>query len=143
MVTDCNYIDVTDDESDEEISSSEETLLERLAALKYMVPFKIRNRLFMFYHKWTGRLVYGFNKLGNGMWIMTTTIFLVGFPLFYEYQKEQHMIMLEKEQRLFPGSPDTMASDKNPTSEKRKETRKRGRKRRNIKSIFVILVSLI
>lgn len=88
------------DVSDQELAlydPSQETLRERLAALKDMVPPTTRQSIADTFHsgaswvKWTG------GKLGNAAWIVTTSALVVGLPLMLSIEGEAAIVAQEKE----------------------------------------------
>ena len=97
---DSEYEDLLEEEDDDE----EVTFLDKLFALKYLIPFTFRHRSVVLFQTFRTRSTTMFTFLGNATWILTTSLFLVGFPMFYEFQKEQQLVMLENEQKLFPQS---------------------------------------
>ena len=103
--------DVDDDilEDDEPIYSnggiSSESFLYRLGMLRGMIPLHIR----VFWYKWFIRTTiwapWIAKKVGNTFWILITSAFLVGFPIFYEGERDKQLRLMEKEQRLImPGA---------------------------------------
>jgi mitochondrial import receptor subunit TOM22 len=94
-------------------SAAASSLLEKILALKYLLPFSFRSRCSQFYHTCLFRTRQFSLFLGRGIWVLTTSLFLIGFPIFYEYQKEQQLILMDKEQRLFP-SPASHAASLSP-----------------------------
>ena len=104
--SDSNYItdeSVVSDFSDDEIL--EESLSERIAALKDVVPAHHRQRISGFSQK-----VYNFGSAGTQLvgklaWILTTSALLVVFPLALETDKEQMVAQWEKEQKMLSQQP--------------------------------------
>ncbi|KAJ1791992.1 mitochondrial import receptor subunit Tom22 [Coemansia sp. RSA 2399] len=80
-----------DSEFDDEDDSLDESLLERLAALKDIVPASQRNAMSSAVSavtKWGG---LGATLAGKLAWVFTTTALLVVFPLAYESDREKMM----------------------------------------------------
>ena len=98
---DSEYEDLLEDDDD---ADEEVTFLDKLFALKYLIPFTFRHRSVMLFRTFRTRSTTILTFLGNTTWILTTSLFLVGFPMFYEFQKEQQLVMMENEQKLFPQS---------------------------------------
>lgn len=94
------------DDDDELYADDEEprrNILEKIIDLKYMIPLSIRSRIYGAASTFRLRAFQVGSFLGNSLWVITTSLFLVGFPIFYAYQREQQMILMEKEQHMFPG----------------------------------------
>lgn len=108
---DDGYSTLTEDndyEIDDINTNGKETFLYRVSMLRGMIPLRLR----VFWHKCTHTTSiwapWIFKKIGNTFWILITSAFLVGFPIFYESERDKHLRLVEKEQRmLMPGtSPD-------------------------------------
>lgn len=95
-----------DEEDQEYVDTFEEneTLLQRFAALWEAFPYAWRVRLASWSAKTRATSVRCGRLLGQSVWIFTTSVFLIGFPLFLEYQTEEQVRMAEREQRLFSGA---------------------------------------
>lgn len=76
---------------------SQETIRERLAALKDMVPPSTRQAVAdsvattFDWAKWTG------SKIGSAAWIVTTSALVVGLPLMLSIEGEAAIVAQEKE----------------------------------------------
>jgi import receptor subunit TOM22 len=93
--------DVSDIEDDEdEDDYLDETFLERVAALKEIIPLSTRH----FMSRQTDRLVSTCwqvkSFVGTLTWIITTSALMVGVPLVLELEREQQYIQYEKEMQL-------------------------------------------
>jgi hypothetical protein len=105
-------VDDPDDLEDDEIGGApgSETLLYRISMLRGMIPLSVR----LFWQRWYKRATawgpWLAKKIGNTFWILITSTFLIGFPIFYEGERDKHLRLLEKEQRLMmPGAaPETI-----------------------------------
>eukprot|EP01135_Chromosphaera_perkinsii_P004328 Nk52_evm20s277 gene=Nk52_evmTU20s277 len=76
----------------------EETLVERICALKELVPDKQRA---MIYDAacWVGRNGWQATRFGGkALWVLSTTALLLVVPLGMEIEKEQMMAMYEQEE---------------------------------------------
>ncbi|KAJ1503118.1 mitochondrial import receptor protein [Coelomomyces lativittatus] len=98
--------DDEDDDDDDELLNLEEDevleegLLDRLVALKDMVPPETRYTLSQFFSKSfnMGQSVAQFiGKLG---WVLSTTGLVMVVPLLFELDKETQILLCEKEQKL-------------------------------------------
>jgi hypothetical protein len=89
--------DVSGTHEDEALSK--ESLLDRVIALKYIFPLSFRKQGYKFFvglrRVW--KRVWG--VAGHASWIVTTSLILVGLPMFIEYDREQGMMAFEKEQQ--------------------------------------------
>ncbi|ORY92026.1 mitochondrial outer membrane translocase complex, subunit Tom22 [Syncephalastrum racemosum] len=90
---DDNYSDFSDDEFDDE----DESLLERIAALKDIIPLKHRNRLSSGFSSVTSWGKTGVTFVGKSAWVLTTSMLLLVLPLALEIEKEQALVAYEKE----------------------------------------------
>jgi len=93
----------TDDESDaSSITSSlaDETLYDRLSALQDIVPPKQRAILSNSYNTasdWVGRgLTFG----GQALWVISTSVLLVGLPWALAFAEDQQMAEAEQQMKL-------------------------------------------
>jgi hypothetical protein len=82
-----------------------ETLLYRISMLRGMIPLSVRVFCYRWYNRATTWVPWAAKKIGNTFWVLITSAFLVGFPIFYEGERDKHLRLMEKEQRLMmPGS---------------------------------------
>ncbi|KAJ1856974.1 mitochondrial import receptor subunit Tom22 [Coemansia sp. RSA 1822] len=110
--------DIHDDyvDSDFEDDYMDESLLERLAALKDIVPVEQRHAL----SKVASRVGYwgdfGMRLVGKLAWVFTTSAFLVVLPLAIETDREKMMMQWESEQNGAQGQapPPGMAPNMAP-----------------------------
>lgn len=79
-----------------------ETLLERLEALKYMVSYGTRSIIHAWYVRGRRLIRSALVYFGKFSWVFVTSTFLVGFPLFYEYQKEQQVKLMDSNIHFAP-----------------------------------------
>jgi len=89
-----------DEDEDDEEKIRNETILERLIALKDIVPVHRRRLIGDI-----SRSIYGISKitgtfLGRAAWIISTTVLVVVIPLFMEVEKEQSLLAYETDQTL-------------------------------------------
>lgn len=90
---DDDYSDFSDDDFDDE----DESLLERIAALKDIIPLKHRNRMASSAATLKSWGKTGFAFIGKGAWVLTTSMLLLVLPLALEIEKEQALVQYEKE----------------------------------------------
>ncbi|SCU80305.1 LAMI_0B01662g1_1 [Lachancea mirantina] len=94
----------SDDEFDEE-----ETMLERLYALKDIVPPKQRQTISRFFDFTASTIRSTFSKGGNLVWAVTTSALLLGVPLSLSILGEQQLIEMEKSFDLQKDANDILA----------------------------------
>ncbi|KAI5304739.1 hypothetical protein KEM55_009290 [Ascosphaera atra] len=100
--------DYTDTES--EISTDsydappEESLYERITALKDIVPPHYRRTLSTAASYISSGVQKSVNFGGNALWILSTTAFFVGVPWAMALAEEQQFAQLEKEQGMIKGA---------------------------------------
>lgn len=96
---DDDYTDTDSEISDEEEADEdfEESLFDRIVALKDMIPLKQRtyfsNGVSRTY-KWIGK---GLSFGGQSLWIVTTSAMVLGVPYAVALQGDQQMAEMEKE----------------------------------------------
>lgn len=105
---DIDYGDV-DDEAAEEARIAKETVFERICALKYMIPLCIRVRCRTAYRFFFAKSFVVAAFVGKFSWVLTTSLLLVGLPMFIEYDKEQTYVAYEKEQKMQAASIEQLA----------------------------------
>ena len=82
----------------------QETIIDRICALKYIIPYRIRTIVWHTYQFCYLKSARIFSIAGQVSWIFATSLILVGLPIFIEYDREQGIIAFEKEQSLQQGS---------------------------------------
>ncbi|KAA8914825.1 mitochondrial outer membrane translocase complex, subunit Tom22 [Sphaerosporella brunnea] len=101
---DDEYVDTdseisSDEESDDDDETFEETVYERLAALKDMVPPKHRARISgafgATYNAISSVLRFG----GNSLWVLSASAIMLGVPYALAVGEEQQMVEMEKEMK--------------------------------------------
>lgn len=96
---DDDYTDTDSEISDEEEADEdlEESLFDRIVALKDMIPLKQRtyfsNGVSRTY-EWIGK---GLSFGGQSLWIVTTSVMVLGVPYAVALQGDQQMAEMEKE----------------------------------------------
>ncbi|CCK72010.1 Tom22p KNAG_0I02240 [Huiozyma naganishii CBS 8797] len=87
----------SEDDSDFEDDFDEnETLLERICALREIIPPRQRARIARFYDCTASFMRTAFQKGGNLTWAITTSALLLGVPLSLSILSEQQLIEMEK-----------------------------------------------
>lgn len=95
--SDSDSDEYSDEYSDDENEREDESVLDRLYALRDIIPLKQREALAN-----NARRVYGWGRIaitfaGKSAWVLTTTMMLLVLPLALEIEKEQALITYEKE----------------------------------------------
>lgn len=98
LSTDSEISDASDDELEEE------TLADRLAALKDIVPPSARRTVSSTVSSITsfGKSSLAFS--GKALWIISTSAFLIGVPWALAYAEEEQYIQMEREQGMIKGA---------------------------------------
>ncbi|KAI9287562.1 mitochondrial outer membrane translocase complex, subunit Tom22 [Umbelopsis sp. AD052] len=91
---DDNYSDYSDSELDED---EEESILDRITALKDIIPQKQRDRLSSGFTTISSWSKTGATFVGKSAWVITTSMLLLVLPLALEIEKEQALVAYEKE----------------------------------------------
>ena len=91
---DDNYSDFSDDDFDDD---EDESILDRIAALKEIIPLKHRNRFASSASTLTSWGKTGATFVGKSAWVITTSMLLLVLPLALEIEKEQALVAYEKE----------------------------------------------
>lgn len=93
----------TDSESDLESESSfvaDETLYERLTALKDMIPASTRRSLSSKYETVTSWTKSGLLFGGKTLWVVSTSALLLGVPWALAYSEEQMIVEQERAEMM-------------------------------------------
>ncbi|KAF7728231.1 mitochondrial import receptor protein [Apophysomyces ossiformis] len=98
---DDNYSDYSDDE---DFDDEDESLLDRIAALKEIVPLAHRNRMSSGISTLTSWGKTGATFVGKSAWVLTTSMLLLVLPLALEIEKEQALVAYEKEAMQHQGT---------------------------------------
>ncbi|KAH3686358.1 hypothetical protein WICPIJ_002720 [Wickerhamomyces pijperi] len=112
--------DFEDEESEEEEEASDdefeddfdinETLCERISALKDIIPAQQRTQISNAVSTTYNLFTSGLLKCGSFTWCFTTGALLLGVPLSLSILAEQQLMELEKEFKLQQGANDILAS---------------------------------
>lgn len=104
--------DLSDDEYDSDFEddfNQDESVWERLAALKDIIPPKQRQHVSNLVQNTNRFVSTAFNKSGNLAWILTTSALLLGVPLSLSILAEQQLIEMEKSFDLQKDANDLLA----------------------------------
>lgn len=95
--------DVYDDEDEFDIN---ETLAERVAALKDVIPPQLRAKLLSTFSSLSGLVQSSVNFGGKSLWVITSSTLLLGVPLSLCILSEQQLMEMEKGMQL--GDPNSV-----------------------------------
>ncbi|CAG8472029.1 8447_t:CDS:2, partial [Funneliformis mosseae] len=95
----------TTDDSDSEDDFEEETWIERIRALRDIIPTDTRDSISYKISSMMSFGVRGARFLGNGAWVLTTSALLVVFPLLVEIGRESAINQMESDPYGQPGQP--------------------------------------
>lgn len=107
--------DFSDAESELEVDDDDvenETLLERIAALKEIIPPQTRNRIFTYSDLARLTLCSGLNTSGKILWALTSSVLLLGIPLSIAILSETQLQELEKEMTVQQAAPEVISGEK-------------------------------
>ncbi|KAI7888147.1 mitochondrial outer membrane translocase complex, subunit Tom22 [Mucor mucedo] len=89
--------DYSDFSDEDDFDDEDESLLDRIAALKDIIPLKHRNRMSNSVSTLSSWGKTGATFVGKSAWVITTSMFLLVLPLALEIEKEQALVAYEKE----------------------------------------------
>jgi import receptor subunit TOM22 len=110
---DADYTDTEDDgedfEDDDDFDVANETMSDRLVALKDVIPPQYRSQLVAGFNGARSLLSSTFSVGGKALWVITTSSLLLGVPLSLSIISEQQLIEMEKEMKLSQSANDVLA----------------------------------
>lgn len=89
--------------ADDEDALDDESLAERLLALRDMIPARQRAALAQTLSTASSWVMSGLRLGGKTVWVVSTSALLVGLPWALAFADEAQMIEMEKEMRLQQG----------------------------------------
>nr|CAE47910.1 mitochondrial import receptor subunit tom22 homologue, putative [Aspergillus fumigatus] len=108
LATDDEDEDYTDTESEISVESDldveGETLYERVAALKDIVPPSTRRQISSTVSTLTSFTKSSISFSGKALWILSTSAFLLGVPWALAYAEEEQYVQMEREQGMIKGA---------------------------------------
>ncbi|KAH3676171.1 hypothetical protein WICMUC_002193 [Wickerhamomyces mucosus] len=107
----------TEDEDDSDFEddfNEDETIVERIIALKDIIPPAQRSQVSSLASYAYNTVSSSITKAGSLTWIFTTSALLLGVPLSLSILAEQQLLELEKEFKLQQGANDILASGEQP-----------------------------
>jgi len=96
--TDSNPSDrLSEGDFEDDFSPEDETIYDRIVALKDIIPPQTRSTLNLNYALAKNWLYWGFQKSGTLAWVVSTSALLVGLPLALAIEDETRIVQQEKE----------------------------------------------
>ncbi|KAF2156677.1 mitochondrial import translocase, subunit Tom22 [Myriangium duriaei CBS 260.36] len=95
-------------------TDEDETFIERLSALKDIIPPTTRKSLSDTFDSATSWASWGLKKSGSAAWIVTTSVMLVGVPWALAFAEEQQMDMYEREMKAQESAGQMLTQDGKP-----------------------------
>ncbi|CAG7916672.1 unnamed protein product [Penicillium olsonii] len=89
---------------DEDVEIDSESLYERIAALKDIVPPSTRRTVSDSITSVTNLTKATFSFSGKALWVISTSAFLLGVPFALAYAEEEQYIQMEREQGMIKGA---------------------------------------
>lgn len=104
--TDINNVHSQDSEisSESDLEGEGETVYDRLYALKDIVPPSARRNISSSASALTSFAKSSVSFTGKALWVISTSVFLVGVPWALAYAEEEQYIQLEREQGMIKGA---------------------------------------
>lgn len=93
-----NVSDVESELSDDDVAN--ETFLDRIRALKDIVPLQTRSSIKNTAHQFSSTVFSVGQVLGHIAWVLTTSAMVLVVPLVFEMEKDHAMTSWEKEQQM-------------------------------------------
>ncbi|ORY20839.1 mitochondrial outer membrane translocase complex, subunit Tom22 [Naematelia encephala] len=92
--------DAVSSDDDDDFSPTDETLYERLAALKDIVPPQTRSKLSKGVSQTKAWTWWSLQSVGNVAWWVSTSALLVGLPLALAIEDETRVVQQEREMQM-------------------------------------------
>lgn len=99
----------SDDEDEDELDLANETLVDRIVALKEIIPPNQRSFLSQAGSSLSSLATGGAFKIGSLLWIVSTSALLLGVPLSLSILSEQQLVEMEKEMKMQQDSAQVLA----------------------------------
>ncbi|KAJ6091386.1 hypothetical protein N7467_003355 [Penicillium canescens] len=90
--------------NDEDVELDAESLYERVAALKDMIPPSARRTITNSVSSITSLTKSSLSFSGKALWVISTSAFLLGVPFALAYAEEEQYIQMEREQGMIKGA---------------------------------------
>lgn len=95
--------EISNDE-EEDFELEEESLFERISALKDIIPPGARRTVSNTVSTVTSLTKSSLSFSGKALWIISTSAFLIGVPWALAYAEEEQYIQMEREQGMIKGA---------------------------------------
>ncbi|EED14908.1 mitochondrial import receptor subunit tom22 [Talaromyces stipitatus ATCC 10500] len=109
--------DFTDTESEISVDSTydltNETLYDRLIALKDIIPPQSRRRIISTVNSITDATKSTFSFSGKALWVISTSAFLLGVPWALAFAEEEQYVQMEREQGMMRGANEMLTPGTN------------------------------
>lgn len=102
--------DASDASSIASSTLADETLIDRITALKDIVPPAQRRYLSKTINSSYGWVRSGFSFGGKALWVISTSALLLGVPWALAYAEEQQMVEMEREMKMQQSANDASVS---------------------------------
>ncbi|OQD78389.1 hypothetical protein PENDEC_c001G01728 [Penicillium decumbens] len=126
LVSDDEDEDYSDTESEisdaEEEVLDEESLYERISALKDMLPPSARRTITNSVSTLTSFTKASLSFSGRALWVISTSAFLIGVPWALAYAEEEQYIQLEREQGMIKGANEMLTPGVEPEKQEAQPT---------------------
>ncbi|KAJ5793876.1 hypothetical protein N7457_000475 [Penicillium paradoxum] len=99
---------------DEDLELESESLYERVAALKDMIPPSARRNVSNTVSSITNFTKATLSFGGKTLWIISTSAFLLGVPFALAYAEEEQYIQMEREQGMIKGANEMLTPGSEP-----------------------------
>lgn len=107
--TDSSESDSDNEEYDDQEDILNETIADRIIALKQIVPPSYRGQIENVSNSITALAKRSGSFVGNSLWILTTSSLLLGVPLALSIISEQQLIEMEREMKLSQSTNEVLA----------------------------------
>lgn len=91
-------------ETDSTYDTINETLYDRLVALKDIIPPQSRRRITATINGLTDATKTTFSFSGKALWVISTSAFLLGVPWALAFAEEEQYVQMEREQGMMRGA---------------------------------------
>lgn len=98
------------EEDEDDDADLEESLYERIVALKDMIPLKQRTYISNGFSRTYSFLSKGFTLGGKTLWILSTSALVLGVPFAVAITDEQQVAEMEKEMKVLSHPPSFLSA---------------------------------
>lgn len=101
--------EISEDEEDDDLALADESLADRFAALKDIVPPTQRKFISNTINTTTSWISSGLNFSGKTLWVVSTSALLLGVPWALAFAEEQQLAEMEREMKMQQGANEVSA----------------------------------